>query len=242
MRTLLGIVAALVVAGFPFAAHAAVYPGSAPADEYFGPHRQSILEIRNRLDGLEQESSRELIQSNAVVELDDLAASISDWHAQYPNDPWLPRAYARLLRIYRRAGASTSDSAVAMLDEMQDAYPDAPETSDIAMLYGVGSDEQDIAAAPVPAPEAPAPPPSYAEVPVAAPAPAPEPVTVAAAPAPAYAAGAWVRFGSMRGDTYGAAPVAAAPAPAPATYVSAPAAPARSTSVTVNVTINRGGP
>jgi hypothetical protein len=225
MRTFLGFVAALVVAGFPFAAAASVYPGSAPADEYFGPHKQSILEIRNRLDRLEEKSPRELIESNAVLELDDLAASISDWHAQYPNDPWLPRAYARLLRVYHRAGQSTSDQAVAMLDEMQDAYPNAPETSMIAMLYGVGSDAPQVAAAPMYA--APA---SPVMVPVA-------PVAIAAAPAPAFAADAWMRFGSMRG---GMAAVAPAGYAVPAAYPVA--APSRSTSVTVNVTVNKTGP
>src|SRR5208283_2031453 len=99
----------------------------APADEYFGPHHQSILEIRNRLDRMDTKSDRELMDANAVVELDDIAVSVSDWHAQYPEDPWLPRTYARLLRTYHRAGASSTDRAVASLNEMKIAYPDAPE-------------------------------------------------------------------------------------------------------------------
>jgi hypothetical protein len=222
MRTLIGLVAALIFAGLPFAASAAVYSGSAPADEYFGPHKQSILEIRNRLDRLEQKAPRELIASNSVVELDDLAASISDWHAQYPNDPWLPRSYARLLRTYSRAGFSTSDQAVASLNEMQDAYPDAPETSDIAMLYGVDQQETDVASAPVPVQSMP-----QAPMPVAVP--------VLAVAQPVFLADAWVRFGSMRGaNAYAPAQVlvpVAAPAPAH-----------NSTTVTVTVTTTKGGP
>ncbi|HTU68703.1 MAG TPA: hypothetical protein VMF11_00150 [Candidatus Baltobacteraceae bacterium] len=139
MRTLIGLLAVMLFAGVPFVAPAASNSGPAPADEYFGPHHQSILEIRNRLDNMDSKTDRELIDSNAVVELDDVAASISDWHQQYPNDPWLPRMYARLLRDYHRAGAASSPRAVAMLDEMKNAYPDAPETSDtVAMIYGGG--------------------------------------------------------------------------------------------------------
>jgi hypothetical protein len=235
MRSLIGLLAALVVAGFPFVASAATYPGSAPADEYFGPHKQSILEIRNRLDRFDQQSDRELIRENAVVELDDIAASISDWHAQYPNDPWLPRAYARLLRTYQRAGQSTSDSAVAVLDEMQDAYPDAPETSDIAMLYGVG-DPSDTQVAAVPEPVAPPP----VIVPVAA-APAAIVAPVAVAPAmPSYALGVWTRFGTMRNGVTTVAP--AAVVPAAYAYPAAPVQPQRTTNVTVNVTVNPNGP
>ncbi|HUA09677.1 MAG TPA: hypothetical protein VMA98_10415 [Candidatus Acidoferrales bacterium] len=133
---MIGLLAVLIFAGAPFSTPAATYSGPAPADEYFGPHKQSILEIRNRLDRLDSKTNRELVDENAVVELDDIAASISDWHAQYPSDPWLPRFYARLLRDYHRAGASSSDRAVAMLAEMKAAFPDAPETSSVlAMTY-----------------------------------------------------------------------------------------------------------
>lgn len=140
MRTLIGLLAVMFLAGVPFTALAASNSGPAPADEYFGPHHQSVLEIRNRLDRMDSKTDRELIDNNAVVELDDIAASISDWHQQYPNDPWLPRSYARLLRDYHRAGSSSSEHAAAMLDEMKTAYPDAPETSaTVAMIYGGGS-------------------------------------------------------------------------------------------------------
>lgn len=155
MRTMIGLLAVLIFASVPFTTLAATYSGPAPADEYFGPHHQSILEMRNRLDRMDTKSDRELMDANAVVELDDIAASVSDWRSQYPQDPWLPRTYARLLRTYHRAGASSTDRAVATLNEMKTAYPDAPETAAVvAMTFGSESANQaEFAdAAPVDAP------------------------------------------------------------------------------------------
>ncbi|HTV93561.1 MAG TPA: hypothetical protein VMG98_12675 [Verrucomicrobiae bacterium] len=213
---MIGLLAVLIFAGVPFSTPAATYSGPAPADEYFGPHKQSILEIRNRLDRMDTKSDRELIDDNAIVELDDIAASVSDWRSQYPNDPWLPRFYARLLHDYHRAGASSSDRAVAMLDEMKTAYPDAPETSEIvAMTYAGGT----LVPVPVPVPVAAAPvymapAPAYA-VPVT-------PVAFAAVtPAtPQLRPGAWQRFDSMRAG--------------------GPTTPATSTTVTTTVTTTTG--
>jgi hypothetical protein len=181
---MIGLLAVLIFASVPMSAMAATYSGPAPADEYFGPHKQSILEIRNRLDRLDAKSDREMVDGNAVVELDDIAASVSDWHQQYPEDPWLPRSYARLLGDYHRVGASSSDRAVAMLGEMKTAYPDAPETSAIIALTFAGGTL-------VPVPVA---------VPVAVPV---VPVEFAAVTpaAPPLSPGAWQRFDSMRTGT-----------------------------------------
>jgi hypothetical protein len=230
MRTMIGLLAALIFASVPFSTLAATYSGPAPADEYFGPHHQSILEIRNRLDRMEARSDRELIDSNAVVELDDIAASVSDWRSQYPQDPWLPRTYARLLRCYHRAGASSSDVAVAMLNEMKGAYPDAPETNAvIAMTYGGGatiSPEEFADAAPVdeqPVYQQPV----YAQPvyqPVAA---GPMLIPVATTLPPLSPSGAWARFDNMRSTP-------AAPAPAPATKTTV--------TTTVTTTTTSGGP
>jgi len=222
MRTMIGLLAGLIFASIPFSVLAGTFSGPAPADEYFGPHHQSVLEIRNRLDRMDTKSDRELVDGNAVVELDDIAASVSDWHAQYPEDPWLPRTYARLLRDYHRAGAASDDRAVAMLNEMKAAYPDAPETAaTIAMVYGGGSGAELADSAPVddssayqPAYQQPAyqqpvyqPQPVYQQPVYAAPAYGqPVLMPVATAVPPMLPSGAWARFDAMR------APAAAAPA------------------------------
>jgi hypothetical protein len=224
MRTMIGLLAILIFAGVPFSTLAATYSGPAPADEYFGPHHQSILEIRNRLDRMDAKSDRELVDGDAVVELDDIAASISDWRSQYPQDPWLPRTYARLLHEYHRAGSSSSDVAVAMLNEMKGAFPDAPETAAVlAMTYGGGatiSADEFADAAPVyqqPAYQQP-----VYQQPIAT---GPMLIPVATALPPMLPSGAWARFDNMR---------------------STPAAPASATKTTVTTTVTTttttGGP
>jgi hypothetical protein len=180
MRYLTGLLAVLLAAGLPLCAPAATFaPGPAPADEYFGPHHQSILEIRNRLQSFDRKSDAQMLHPGVVTELDDIAYSIGDWHHQYPNDPWLPHAYAELLYCYHRAGALSTPHARVALDEMRSSYPDAPETSEtIAMIYGdayTGAPQISLFAAGSVAP--------------------PPPVAI---PARRAASSAWARFDAMR--------------------------------------------
>ena len=136
MRLTLGVFAICLMTSSPLSALAQTF-GPAPADEYFGPHHQSILEIRNRLDGYDRKSSHEMLDPDVVTGIDDLDASIVDWQRQYPADPWLPHAMARLMRCYHRAGAASTPRATAALDLMRHAYPNNDETNaTVAMIYG----------------------------------------------------------------------------------------------------------
>jgi len=189
MRIMIGLLAVALIAGSPLSAPAASFSGGpAPADEYFGPHHQSILEIRNRLQRFDSKTDAEMLQPGVVNELDDVAYSIGDWHHQYPNDPWLPRAYAELLYNYQRAGQLSSPHATVALSEMQTGYPNAPETRDtMAMIYGTQPPEISLFAAVTPA-----------DGPVPGVAPPPPIVIPAAAVAPAARSNAWARFDAMR--------------------------------------------
>ena len=75
----------------------------APADEYFGPLHQSILEIRNRLTAFENLSGDDLARN--VVGIDNVEVAIEDWYRQYPADPWLAGFMDRTQRLYYAAGA-----------------------------------------------------------------------------------------------------------------------------------------
>lgn len=77
---------------------------AAPADEYFGPFHQSILEIRNRLIRFEGEADREL--AGHARGIDSLEVTIEDWYRHYPRDPWIPGFMHRTIRLYARIGAS----------------------------------------------------------------------------------------------------------------------------------------
>jgi hypothetical protein len=73
----------------------------APADEYFGRLKMSILGIRNQLRDLAlrvqyaPEKSVEVLGPAGFVE-----DAISDWEHKYPSDPWLPRNVFLLERLY----------------------------------------------------------------------------------------------------------------------------------------------
>lgn len=127
MRTALVFTSLLLLAG-TCAARADSIRGKAPADEYFGPQKQSILEIRNRLDRYDAFGDRSRLDRSVIAGLDALRKSISDWQRKYPHDPWLPRSLRHLMHEYWRAGAGNTVQARAALGTLRSAYANAPET------------------------------------------------------------------------------------------------------------------
>jgi hypothetical protein len=110
--------------------------GIAPADEYFGRHKMSILEIRNRLSAVDSRRDSELRGDRGVVRrLDDLEDAMVDWQHKYPRDPWLPSFLARLLRDYHRASAGADARAQVALRVLRYDYARAPETHSIVAMY-----------------------------------------------------------------------------------------------------------
>jgi hypothetical protein len=81
----------------------ALASGPAPADEYFGPFKESVLEIRNRLVAFERDTGWDLARH--VRAIDNLEVTIEDWYRRYPRDPWIPGFASRLVRVYGRAHA-----------------------------------------------------------------------------------------------------------------------------------------
>ena len=85
----------------PAPAHAYSLRGIAPADEYFGQLRMSILGIRNRIRELETQAAapgvepRRISSQTALVE-----DAMRDWQHKYPADPWIPRFRAQLAGIH----------------------------------------------------------------------------------------------------------------------------------------------
>jgi len=112
----------------PASAPAYVNVAAAPADEYFGPYHQSILEIRNRLNDYDLRDDSAMLDPTVTQYLDQLSSAIRDWQHKYPTDPWLPRTFAHLLREYWRAGQVSSPGGLAALAAMRASYPDDAET------------------------------------------------------------------------------------------------------------------
>jgi hypothetical protein len=90
------LVVALFVACLSSSAQAGIRD-LAPADEYFGRMKMSVLGIRNALDGLERRAANGDRSVGSMLALVDDA--ISDWRSKYPRDTWLQRFSAERHRI-----------------------------------------------------------------------------------------------------------------------------------------------
>lgn len=73
----------------------------APADEYFGRLKMSILGIRNQLHDLgmrlqySPEKSEDILGTASLVE-----DAMRDWEHKYPADPWLAKSVYELTSLY----------------------------------------------------------------------------------------------------------------------------------------------
>lgn len=105
MRTFISIVFLLsMLSSMPIGGQAATHHAVrlAPADEYFGRQKMSILEIGNRLREL---SVRSRFRSANVSDMQHIAEmtmdAMQDWQQKYPGDPWLRKDRAALTRLYK---------------------------------------------------------------------------------------------------------------------------------------------
>ena len=145
MRKAISALALLLFASLQVA-RADVNPNAAPADEYFGPYQQSVLEIRNRLNDYDQLAGSTMLDPSVGGYLDHLQLAIRDWQHRYPRDPWLPPMLAHLMREYWRAGQASSPTGVAALAFMRSSYPDSAYTAQtVALVYGSNPDLNQIA-------------------------------------------------------------------------------------------------
>lgn len=99
--------------------HVQAHTRLAPADEYFGRMKMSILGIRN---GLRTEALRMGDPGRATAQLGAchwLEDAIEDWGNKYPRDNWLPAMASGLEQLYQRvhtsAGHSRSEHLLAWM-------------------------------------------------------------------------------------------------------------------------------
>lgn len=84
-----------------YASHARHVVRVAPADEYFGRMKMSILGIRNQLRDLalrlqySPDKSEDVLGSARWVE-----DAMHDWEHKYPGDPWLAKSVYDLTSLY----------------------------------------------------------------------------------------------------------------------------------------------
>ncbi len=110
---------------------------SAPADEYFGPLRQSILEIRNRLVDFERKADTELAVDGSLRAVDNVEFAIEDWNRRYPRDPWLAGFMDRILHVYGRAHALGTQGAQRCLAMLEHGFPRTTQAKDALAYVGL---------------------------------------------------------------------------------------------------------
>ena len=110
----------------------------APADEYFGRLKMSILGIRNELRDLDQrltyspDRGADVMGTALFVE-----NAIHDWEAKYPADPWLARSVYQLTHLYARIHTPDAHSkAVNALHWLVTRYHSSPFCSVAATEVG----------------------------------------------------------------------------------------------------------
>jgi hypothetical protein len=125
----------------------------APADEYFGPFKLSIIGIRNTIRdvGLRYDYNHDSgTQSyNAALQTE---RSIRDWERRYPRDDQLPRAVYLLQRLYtkvlmREARAHAQLTAAWLFKD----FSGSPQSKQLKKTLAV----EHLAALPPPTPEPP---------------------------------------------------------------------------------------
>lgn len=73
----------------------------APADEYFGRLKMSVLGIRNELNHLQSQVDGQPETSESVMGPASLVEdAIKDWERHYPSDPWLAKDVYLLTHLY----------------------------------------------------------------------------------------------------------------------------------------------
>lgn len=102
-------------------------PRVAPADEYFGRLKMSILGVRNKVKDFGLQVDRdptprnEQAVLNAAVFVED---AMRDWARKYPYDKWLPRFAYALEEVYEEIpGAEAHRRAVRQLNYITAYFP-----------------------------------------------------------------------------------------------------------------------
>ncbi len=73
----------------------------APADEYFGKLKMSVLGMRNTMADLGRKIDYSPEKAESIfANTDYLEDSIHDWQKKYPHDTWLPRYVLDLAHLY----------------------------------------------------------------------------------------------------------------------------------------------
>jgi hypothetical protein len=80
----------------------------APADEYFGRSKMSILEINNRIRDCAFRANHGVRPSRLLGDAQRTQDAMDDWSRKYPGDPWLSHYWWRLAKLYALMPSATA--------------------------------------------------------------------------------------------------------------------------------------
>ena len=98
----------------------------APADEYFGRLKLSILGIRNTIKdmGLKADADPPHAVTNVMGAVALTEDAMHDWERKYPHDTWIPPAILSLERVYAEVDSDEArDRAKAVMVWLVHDYP-----------------------------------------------------------------------------------------------------------------------
>lgn len=115
-----------VVAKPPVIAHSVIaHSKVAPADEYFGRLKMSILGIRNQIKDLGLKADMDPHKAAGIMGTALLTDdAVHDWQRKYPADSWIPGMIFALERLYAKVDSDEARSrAKATMVWLVHAYP-----------------------------------------------------------------------------------------------------------------------
>jgi hypothetical protein len=106
--------------------HAAI-SDLAPADEYFGKMRLSVVRMHHEVFALKDDLHHRRQRISAIAhEADDISDACYEWARRFPKDRWVPRTAWELATLYEELpGADARDHAITLLDFLRDHYGDS---------------------------------------------------------------------------------------------------------------------
>jgi len=155
-------------------------PSKAPADEYFGQLKMSILGLRHRIDTLgKRYDDRTITDDDLIHDARLIEDGIDRWRTSYPRDPWLPLTSFHLAELYMKAQTGTARArAKAMFAYTAHYFPASHQghLSRVRLAQGFPPLRPEAPPSPPAIPsEAPAPQPLSSEPPAPAPSASPSP-------------------------------------------------------------------
>lgn len=98
----------------------------APADEYFGRERISVIRIHHQVFALKDDLHRRRQRPDGIQHgADSISDAYFDWAGRFPQDRWLPRMGWELATLYEELpGFAAQDQALTLLSFIEQHYGD----------------------------------------------------------------------------------------------------------------------